>query len=142
MTTTIKQRLTKAILPSTLAAIGLIAFFFIDERSTPREFEDEYYSNSDFLMFIAILAVVGSIFKFTTDRIMGDRVRSVRQHVISILLLASLFLALFVTVAMINGKFPGDIFIEVTLLVLALGTLIQVLSLVFSKFFSGSKNRP
>lgn len=45
--------------------------------------------------------------------------RSVRQHVISILLLASLFLALFVTVAMINGKFPGDIFIEVTLLVLA-----------------------
>jgi hypothetical protein len=36
---------------------------------------------------------------------------------------------------MIKGEFPGDIFLEVTLLFLALGTLIQLLSFALDNFF-------
>jgi hypothetical protein len=129
MRSTIKNITARIILPSTLAAVVFIAFFFIDERSTPiRDFEDERYSISDYMVFIMVLAGVGSIFKFISDRLLGDKIQSRVQFLISILVIASLFLAVFLTLAMINGEFPSDIFIEVTLLVLALATLIQVLS--------------
>ena len=139
----IKYVLTRTVLPSTIGAIVFIAFFFIEDRLATRpDVEsccDFYLSGSDYIMFMLIIAGLGSIFKFTTDQILIDKFKSPQQHIISILLITSFFLG-FIAIAMVNGKFPDDILIEVTLALLVLSTLIQAISLMLTKFFIGTAN--
>jgi hypothetical protein len=138
--TTLKHVLTRTILPSIIAAFVLAAYGFIEERSTPARFEEPYYSKFDYLIFIITLATIASIFKLIGDGILGHRFKPTTRLITSILLMSSFFLVLFTILAVINGKFPGDIFMAVTLAVLALVTLIHVMSLAFGNFFIRKAN--
>lgn len=135
-----KEILLGTIIPSTIGTIILVGFFFVDDRLIAREIvescSDFYLSNTDYLMFILIIAGLGSVFKFATDKILGNRPAKsvVIRHATSILIFALFFLAIFLIAAIVNGKAP-DMLTEVMILLLGLGTIIRLVSLTMDKFF-------
>ena len=133
-----KEIIIGTIIPSTIGTIILVGYFFVDDRLTPREIvescSDFYLSNTDYLMFILIIAGLGSVFKVATDKILGNQLAKfvVIRHATSILLFASFFLAIFLIAAIVNGKAP-DMLTEVMILLLGFGTIIKLVSLTLDK---------
>jgi hypothetical protein len=131
--TKIKDILIRTVLPTTIGTVVLMSYFILLDRMTPRQIvescSDFYISNSDYLIFILVIAGLGSIFKLTADNILENKLTNAGtfRHVISILIFASFFELIFLILEMLNDN-PPDLLLEVLVIAIILGTIIEILS--------------